>query len=162
VNQRPTIRLLVLDIDGVLTDGRVYLDERDGETKSLYYRDLDALAEARRAGLDLALLTGEDSAMVGILAGRLGIGHVKTGRKDKLTGLQEIAAETGIALSETAYVGDARRDLPALQAAAMGFCPGDAHPALLADPSCIRLTRHGGAGAVEEAIGHILAAAPAA
>ncbi len=149
------IRLLVLDIDGVLTDGRVYLDERGGETKSLHYRDLDALAEARRQGLQLALLTGESSPMVALLAEKLGITHVVAGQKDKLAGITGIASELGIALSQTAYMGDARRDIPALAAVGRAFCPADAHHAVLAAGFTI-VPRPGGGGAVEEAVAILL------
>jgi len=153
------IRLLVLDIDGVLTDGRVYVDEHGGETKSLFYRDLDALAEARRQGLALALLTGEDSPMVGCLAGRLGIAHVRPGQKDKLSGIREIAAHFGVPLEETAYMGDAPRDLPALKVVGRALCPADAHRDLLAAGFTV-VSKAGGAGAVEEAIAVLLAEHP--
>ena len=151
-----SIRLFVLDIDGVLTDGRVYLDERGNETKCLFYRDLDALAEARRQGLQLALLTGEHGVIVDLLASRLGITEVVTGQKDKLAGIMGLTAKLNVPLEEAAYIGDAVRDLPALQAVGLGLCPADAHRQLLA-AGIVVLPRGGGSGAVEEAVALILA-----
>jgi len=150
------VRLLVLDIDGVLTDGRVYIDEHGGETKCLFYRDLDALAELRRRGVKLALLTGEDAPIVAQLVRRLGIQHVKAGQKDKLAGIREVSAHFGIPLEEMAYMGDARRDIPALQVVGRAFCPADAHRDVLAGGFVV-VSKPGGAGAVEEAVGLLLA-----
>lgn len=150
------IRLFVLDIDGVLTDGRVYLDAQGAETKSLFYRDLDALAEARRQGLQLALLTGEHGPIVDLLASKVNITEVVTGQKDKLAGITALAAKLNVPLSETAYIGDAVRDLPALKAVGLGLCPADAHRSLL-DLGVKVMPRGGGSGAVEEAVALILA-----
>lgn len=150
------IRLLVMDIDGVLTDGRVYIDEQGGETKTLFYRDLDAMGEAQRNGLQLAFLTGERGPFVDQLARRMNISEVVAGQKDKLAGIQELSARLNLPLSEIAYVGDAVRDLPALEAVGLGLCPADAHRKLL-NAGLTVLPRAGGSGAVEEAVALILA-----
>src|SRR5581483_9264598 len=111
---RAVIRLLVLDVDGVLTNGEISLDETGAERKSLFLRDVDAVFAARREGLELALLSGEQTALVGVIARRLEIDTVVAGRKDKEEALRELAASRGVPLHEVCYVADAVRDAGAL------------------------------------------------
>ena len=94
--------------------------------------------------------------MVTLLAEKLGITHVVAGQKDKLAGITGLAAELGVALSATAYMGDARRDIPALAAVGRAFCPADAHRDVLAAGFTV-VSRAGGGGAVEEAVAILLA-----
>ncbi len=82
----PPIQAVVLDIDGVLTDGQVVLNETGGETKVLFLRDLDAITRPREEGLRLALVTDEDSALAEVVARRLGIETVLKGAKDRTSG----------------------------------------------------------------------------
>lgn len=149
------IRLLALDIDGVLTDGTVAFDERGTESKSLFFRDIDAVHAARRAGIELALVSGEATPIVALLAGRLGIDRVLSGRKDKDDALRELAAETQLTLDEICYVGDAPRDAAALTIAGLGLAPADASAGARAAADHV-LESNGGRGAVEEAVGILL------
>ena len=150
------IRLLALDIDGVLTDGSVLLDEDGRESKTLFYRDLDALTAARNAGIQVVLVSAEATPLANVIARRLGVEDAYTGAKDKLATLRAAAEAATVQLSETCYVADAPRDVAALEAAGLGLAPADAAPEAVAAADRV-LTRAGGRGAVAEAVGIILA-----
>jgi YrbI family 3-deoxy-D-manno-octulosonate 8-phosphate phosphatase len=150
------IRLLVLDVDGVLTNGEVLLDEEGRESKSLFFRDVDAVYAARRAGLLLGIVSGEATRMVDVVARRLEIDDVHSGRHDKADAVAEVAAAAGVPLEETCYVGDADRDAPALARVGLGLAPADASAAARAAADRV-LRAGGGRGAVEEAVALVLA-----
>ena len=122
------MKLILVDVDGVLTDGRVTLDIHANETKSICYRDLDAVGIGRRAGYDFAFVTGEDTEMVRVLAQRFGIELVYPGAKDKLAAMRQISNEFGIPLDRLLYIGDSDRDAPAFEAVGLGIAPRDASP----------------------------------
>lgn len=142
-------RVLVLDIDGVLTDGTV--GQGPGGSRRLHLRDLDAITRARQAGLRVAFLTGEDEKEVGWIVDRCGGGPVVYNAKDKVLGLKELAGEMSIALTEICYVGDARRDVEALQLAGLGFAPSDADAQAISAAARV-LGSPGGRGAVAEVV----------
>jgi D-sedoheptulose 7-phosphate isomerase len=148
------VQLLVLDIDGVITDGRVLLSATGEEVKAIDMRDVDALVAAGRNGLALALLTGEDTPWVDVLAAKIGVRMIVRGQKDKLAGLQAIAHDTGVALAHICYVGDAVRDAPALRAAGLGIAPANAVPEAKAAADVVT-TAPGGDGAVRELLAYL-------
>ena len=151
------IRLVVLDIDGVLTTGEVLLDEEGRESKSLFFHDIDAVYEARRRGVEIALLSGEATPMVDVIARRLEVTDVYGGRLDKDAALADIAFDLGVPLDEVCYVGDSGRDAAALRIAGLGLAPADAVPA--AHEAADRVLEHSaGRGAVREAIELVLQA----
>ena len=119
------MKLILIDVDGVLTDGRVTLDIHGNETKTVCYRDLDAIGAGRRGGYDFAFVTGEDTDMVNALARRFGIVRVYAGAKDKLAAMKQIAAELNVKVDELLYIGDSDRDAPALEAVGLGIAPRD-------------------------------------
>ena len=145
------IRLVVLDVDGVLTDGTALLLPSGDEPRRVHFHDLDAVAAARHQGLAFAVLSGEESLAVQRVAQRFEISEAKWGSKDKLAGLCELANGFGVAMEETCYIGDADRDAPALEAAGVGLAPSDATAAARAAADHV-LTSRGGHGVVEEAI----------
>jgi YrbI family 3-deoxy-D-manno-octulosonate 8-phosphate phosphatase len=149
------IRLLALDIDGVLTNGEVRFDEDGRESKALFFRDIDAVFAAKRAGLQVVLVTGEATPIVDVIARRLRIDVVYRGAKDKAAALEAIAAELAISLDEICFVGDGARDAPALALAGLGLAPADAGPEALAAADRI-LENAGGRGAVAEAVRIVL------
>jgi YrbI family 3-deoxy-D-manno-octulosonate 8-phosphate phosphatase len=151
------IRVVALDIDGVVTTGDVILDEAGRESKSLFFRDIDAVFAARREGLQIVLVTGEETPIVGAIASKLGIERVWAGRKDKHVVLVEMAAELGVELEEVCYVGDSLRDAPALELAGLGLAPADAAPEASAAADQV-LEAPGGRGAVDEALAIVLGA----
>ncbi|MDR0221835.1 MAG: HAD hydrolase family protein [Lachnospiraceae bacterium] len=120
------MKMILIDVDGVLTDGRVALDVHGNETKMISYRDLDAIGVGRRHGYDFAFVTGEDTPMVNALATRFKVERVYAGAKDKLAAMKAIAAEFGVSLGDLLYIGDSDRDAPALEAVGMGIVPRDA------------------------------------
>jgi D-sedoheptulose 7-phosphate isomerase len=150
-SNKDDIRCLVLDIDGVLTDGGECLGL--GSPKSLFLRDLDALAVARENGLVVSFLSGE--AEIEDVVERCGGGEALAGAKDKRAGLEELARMLDLEFSKMCYVGDADRDAPALELAGLGLAPFDAsQSALLAADRVLRAS--GGRGAVAEAVEIVL------
>ena len=150
---RNNIKALVLDIDGVLTDGTVAV--QGPPAKRIFLRDLDALTLARREGIEIAFLTGESEADAQPVVARCGSGIFIYDAKDKETGIKEIAGQLKLDLSEICYVGDARRDIPALQIVGLGLCPSDGDK-LAKEAADQVLYASGGRGAVAEAVDLIL------
>ena len=136
-----TIEVLALDIDGVVTDGKVSIGAHGEETKGIALRDLDALAQARREGLKLALVTGESNALQAAIAERLCADIVLSGAKDKQLALRTLAQELGVPLSAICFVGDADRDALAFPAVGLALCPADASPKARARPPRARIAR---------------------
>jgi YrbI family 3-deoxy-D-manno-octulosonate 8-phosphate phosphatase len=120
------MKLILTDVDGVLTDGRVTIDVGGNETKTICYRDLDAIGIGRRWGCDFAFVTGEDTEMVSVLARRFKIEKVYRGAKDKLAAMRVVAKELDADVSDLLYIGDSDRDVPALDAVGLGIVPRDA------------------------------------
>ena len=155
------IQVLVLDIDGVLTDGKVTLDDSGRELKTLSYRDIDAVFLAQRRGLQVVLVTGEAVPLVDTIARRLEISHVYRGAKDKCQALRSVCTELGVSLQQVCYVGDSQRDADALAMVGLGLAPSDAIRA--AKVAAHRVLQHqGGDGAVAEAVEIVLQALEAA
>lgn len=149
------IRVLALDIDGVLTDGKVELGRGGEESKGIAFRDLDAIAAARRAGVQIALVTGETGPMVDIIARRIDADRVLTGKKDKRAAMQELATTLATRPDQICFVGDADRDGRAFSSIGLGLAPADASPYARAEAHRV-LTSRGGAGAVAEAVEIVL------
>src|SRR4030095_8134273 len=145
------IKILALHIDGVLTEGKVTLDETGRESKTLAYRDIDAIFEAHRRNLKIVLITGEDSEWVGVIAEKLEIKHVYRGAKDKYQGLQRLCADLEVEFADVCYVGDSARDIEAIVRAGLGFAPVDASAG--ARSAADQVLEHGGGnGAVADAV----------
>lgn len=145
------IRVLALDIDGVLTDGTFLLSTTGDEQKRLSLRDLDAAVRARRAGLTVLLVTGESGPMVQAIAKRLQADCVLESAKEKLTVLRDWLAKTGLGFSEVCYLGDADRDAELLRAVGLGLAPADASE-MARRSARFTLRSRGGHAAVEEAL----------
>ena len=149
------IRVLALDVDGVLTDGRVTLDESGREQKSISYRDIDAVFFARRRGVRIVLITGEDTPWVDVAAKRLEVERVYRGAKDKRRALIALREELEVGREEVCYVGDSQRDAEAFSETGLALAPADASEAARAAAHHV-LRARGGAGAVEEAVDFVL------
>jgi len=149
------LAVLALDVDGVLTDGRVELTPSGEETKGIAFRDLDALARARGAGLRIALVTGEDSPLVDVIARRTGAEEVVRGAKDKLAAIHELAVRMQANPKQMCFVGDADRDAVAFDSVGLALAPADASARARAKAHRV-LSRPGGSGAVAEAVGLVL------
>jgi 3-deoxy-D-manno-octulosonate 8-phosphate phosphatase (KDO 8-P phosphatase) len=151
------IRLLVLDVDGVLTDGRLYLSAAGEELKVFHVRDGSGLVAVQRAGITVAIISGRDSAAVTRRAAELGIRYVQQGVADKGAALDQLLEELGVSAAETACVGDDTPDVPMLRRAGLAIGVADAHPALLAAAHWVTHS-NGGQGAVREACDLLLSA----
>jgi 3-deoxy-D-manno-octulosonate 8-phosphate phosphatase (KDO 8-P phosphatase) len=145
------IRLLVLDLDGVITDGTILLTSSGDEVRAVHFRDLDAVARIQQRGVDVAIVSGEDTAASRRVAGRFGIGEAVWGAKDKWRALQELTKRLAVPIHETCYIGDADRDAPALAAVGFGLAPADASAAARSAADHV-LDAPGGRGAVAEAV----------
>jgi len=145
------IKLLVLDLDGVITDGTVTISEDGKESKRFCFHDLDAVSSALNAGLKVAVITGEETAIVKIITDRFGINKVITGAKDKLKALKTLSIEYDISLENICYVGDSDRDAPAIFAAGLGIAPSNAS-SLAKSSANIVLQTPGGSRAVADVV----------
>jgi 3-deoxy-D-manno-octulosonate 8-phosphate phosphatase (KDO 8-P phosphatase) len=143
------IRLLVLDVDGVLTDGRLYYGPRGEALKCFHVRDGVGLKALRAAGIDIAVISGRRSAAVARRCRELGVAHLVQGARDKWSAFSRLIARLGLAPTECACVGDDLPDVPLLRAAGLSYAVADAHPAARA--AARHATRaKGGRGAVRE------------
>ncbi|HNX26419.1 MAG TPA: HAD family hydrolase [Phycisphaerae bacterium] len=149
------IKLLVVDIDGVLTDGKIIMTEAGDEIKNFNCKDGSGIKYFNRAGGKVAIITGRDSALVLRRAGELGIESVRQNCKSKLPAYEEVLREHGVSQNEVAVVGDDLPDLPMLLHCGFAACPADAveDVASRVDYVC---KLPGGAGCVREVIEMIL------
>ena len=155
------IRLLVLDVDGVLTDGRLYFGPRGETLKVFDVRDGYGLVALQRAGVAVAVISGRRSSAVSARCRELGVRHVHQGVADKLAVFERLRARLKLAGSACACVGDDLPDVPLMKAVALAFAVADAHPAARRAATVVT-RRGGGRGAVREVCDLLLAAAGAA
>lgn len=151
------IRYLILDVDGTMTDGGVYLDSAGTEMKKFSIRDGAGILLLLEAGVMPVILTGRESLCVTMRAGELGIRHVFQGVKNKKEFLERFLREKHISRQETAYLGDDLNDLAAMSLAAVSACPSDAAEGVRSRCSLV-LDARGGEGAVRELAEKILSA----
>jgi 3-deoxy-D-manno-octulosonate 8-phosphate phosphatase (KDO 8-P phosphatase) len=143
------VRLLVLDVDGVLTDGRLYITASGEETKVFHVRDGSGIVAVQRAGIQVAIISGRASAAVTRRAAELGIQHVRQGIGDKGAALEQLLHELQLAPALLACVGDDTPDLPMLERASLAIVVADAHASVRPAAHWIT-TAAGGHGAVRE------------
>lgn len=151
------LKLLILDVDGVLTDGTVYLDKEGKEFfKAFNVKDGYAIKTlAPKCGLKVAVITGRTSEIVLRRCEELGIHHLYQGQKDKMEAYSHLKNELGICDSEIAYMGDDYPDLPVLSLVGLPTAPCDASKFNLSKAIWIS-THKGGRGAVRELIEQIM------
>jgi len=143
------VQMLVLDVDGVLTDGRLYYGARGESLKVFHVRDGHGVKQVAAAGITVAIISGRKSAAVTRRARELGIRHVTQGVTDKLACLTRLSKARSLSLEQCACVGDDTPDAPMLQAAGVAIAVADAHPDALAVADLVT-SRAGGQGAVRE------------
>jgi 3-deoxy-D-manno-octulosonate 8-phosphate phosphatase (KDO 8-P phosphatase) len=143
------IRLVVLDVDGTLTDGRIYIGSRGEELKAFQVQDGLGIKLLRQAGIEVALITARKSALVSIRARELGLTHVVQACRDKRAALNLLCVKLDIPLAEVAYMGDDLPDLPALSMVGLATAPANAHP-WVAERVHWQSRAAGGEGAVRE------------
>jgi 3-deoxy-D-manno-octulosonate 8-phosphate phosphatase (KDO 8-P phosphatase) len=152
---QPKIRALFFDVDGVLTDGRVYLSDDGREFKVFDTKDGHGIKRAVQAGLQVAWISGRTSRATELRARELGVRYCYQGVADKLKVYRALCRRWNVTAAETAAMGDDDPDVPLLEAAGFSACPADAAtPARKA--ADVVLKRAGGDGAVREFVEHIL------
>lgn len=151
------IRLMVFDVDGVMTDGRLYFSDDGHEWKAFHTLDGQGVKLLQAAGIAVALITGRESGAVTARAKGLGIPHVYQGIRDKHRCLAELIEQLQGSWQETGYMGDDLIDLPPLRACGFSAAPANAHELVRAQADFICAAR-GGDGAVREVCDFILKA----
>jgi len=150
------IRLAVFDVDGVMTDGRLYRADDGQELKAFHSRDGLGLKALMNHGIEVAALTARQSRLVEARMRELGITRLLQGREDKAAGLRELCADIGVPPEQASYMGDDLVDWPAMRRAGLKLCPADAEVTLIRRADWT--TRLGGGrGAVREACELLLA-----
>jgi 3-deoxy-D-manno-octulosonate 8-phosphate phosphatase (KDO 8-P phosphatase) len=150
------IRLLILDVDGVLTDGRLYFGARGEAIKVFDVHDGYGIVQLQRAGLHVAVISARRSPMLAVRCRELGVRHLYQGVADKLGVFARLCARLKLTPAACACVGDDLPDLPLMRAAALSFAVADAHREVRRAADIVtRLP--GGRGAVREVCDHLLA-----
>lgn len=149
------IKLIAMDVDGVLTDGRIHLSAQGDEMKSFHVTDGLGINLARKAGIAVAFITGRSSPAVTKRARELSVDEVHQDVTDKARTLGELMRRLGLEKRECAYIGDDVNDLPAFAVAGLKIAVANAHPYVRKAADFVTETT-GGNGAVREVIDHIL------
>ena len=144
-----SIKLLLLDVDGVMTDGRLYFSENGIESKAFNVLDGHGIKMLQATGVEVGIITGRQSEMVKRRAGNLGIAILLQGREDKLTAVNEIISAKGLSLKEVAYIGDDLPDLSAIRQVGLGISVPNGYKLVQEQAQLITEAR-GGEGAVRE------------
>ncbi|HUP44803.1 MAG TPA: HAD family hydrolase, partial [Thermoanaerobaculia bacterium] len=149
------IKVIVSDVDGVWTDGRIIYSGEQRETKEFHVRDGLAVKLAQRAGITVVLLTSRRSAAVERRARELGITEVRQGVSNKLEETERIAMKLGVSFDQMLYIGDDLPDLGPMKRVAVSAAPADAAPEVL-EAATWKLASDGGRGAFRELVERLL------
>jgi len=144
------IAMLILDVDGVLTAGEIFMDNNGDEIKAFNVRDGHGIKMLQRTGIRIGILTGRSSKVVEKRARELGIEHVVQGSLRKADGIHILCQQAGIEPGDCAYMGDDVVDLPAMAQCRLTMAPADAHPGVLGRVDWVA-GYAGGRGAVRQA-----------
>lgn len=143
------IRLVICDIDGVFSDGRIYLGNSGEEFKAFHTRDGFGVKALLNANIPVAVITGRNSKIVESRMTALGVQHIYQGCEDKSTAFNELKTTYNIEDNEIAYIGDDMPDLPLIKKVGLGVAVKDAHPLVCHHANFITFNS-GGFGAVRE------------
>ena len=144
------IRLIIFDVDGVLTDGSLFIGDDGQEYKAFHSKDGHGMVMLQQTGVQIAIITGRTSEVVRIRMTSLGIEHVYQGKRDKLPAYEELKQATGLHDGQIAYVGDDVVDLPVMTRVGLAIAVQDAH-ALAKQHAHWVTPSGGGRGAAREA-----------
>lgn len=150
-----TIDAVVMDVDGVLTDGGFWWDAEGNEQKRFHFLDVMGVSIGKKAGLVFGLITGESTPFAELFAKKMGITELHAGCKDKAVALRLISERQSIPLQKICYIGDDINDLPAIELAGFSAAPANAHAKVLARVD-LSLKSAGGQGAVRELVDYLL------
>ena len=151
------IRLLALDVDGIMTDGKLFFSANGDELKGFNILDGLGLKQVMAAGITVAVITGRSSPLTQKRMSDLGIPHLMQGREDKKVALQELVDTLGVAANEIAYMGDDLPDLPAIRFAGLSITVPNGYW-LVREQADVCTSLPGGSGAVREACDLLLTA----
>ncbi|NRF27590.1 3-deoxy-manno-octulosonate-8-phosphatase KdsC [Vibrio coralliilyticus] len=151
------IKLLICDVDGVFSDGLVYMGNDGEELKTFHTRDGYGVKSLMNAGIEIAIITGRQSRIVENRMKALGISLIYQGQDDKVKAYQDICSKLNIAPEQTGYIGDDLIDWPVMEKVALKVCVADGHPLLVQRANYVTSIR-GGHGAVREVCDLILQA----
>ena len=151
------LKAIVLDVDGVLTDGSIWWGPNGEEWKRFSFADIMGVSLAMKSGMTVALVSGEDSPLVDRFASKMGIIDVEKNCKQKAQALQAIAQRRGLNMDEICFMGDDINDLAAMQLVGLAAAPASAVPAVLTKAAFVT-KKSGGNGAVRELVDAILVA----
>ena len=151
------IKLLLLDVDGVLTDGRLYYGNSGEEMKAFNIQDGLGIKLLQRGDIQVGIITGRVSSLLQRRADELSINPVVQGREDKLTALNELLQTMDVQMDEVAFMGDDLPDLAVIRRVGLGITPANGS-VTLAEQAHWQTSKHGGQGAVREAAELILEA----
>lgn len=157
IEKAKTIKLLAMDVDGVLTNGSLYFGNSGEEMKAFSILDGLGIKLLRDAGITPAIITGRCSELVKCRAGELKIELIYQGREDKLVALEELRADLGLEMKDIAYVGDDLPDLSAIRKAGLGITVANGHE-FVARHADWQTRAAGGSGAIREVCELILQA----
>ena len=149
--------MLILDVDGVLTDGKLYFDHAGNEMKAFNTRDGMGIKALQKVGIEIAVITGRKSEAVTKRMEQLGVKHVYQGREDKLDAFLDLLDKTGLDAHETCFAGDDWIDLPVLIRVGLAVSVADAEDRVKQQAHWIT-KRQGGDGAVREICNMLLTA----
>ncbi|MGR5178224.1 3-deoxy-manno-octulosonate-8-phosphatase KdsC [Vibrio parahaemolyticus] len=149
VEKAANIQLLICDVDGVFSDGLIYMGNQGEELKTFHTRDGYGIKALMSAGVQVAIITGRRSQIVENRMTALGISLIYQGQDDKVAAYQDICQKLAIPAEQTAYIGDDLIDWPVMEQVGLSVCVADGHP-LLAKKATHVTTIPGGRGAVRE------------
>jgi 3-deoxy-D-manno-octulosonate 8-phosphate phosphatase (KDO 8-P phosphatase) len=149
------VKAIALDVDGVLTDGGVWWGPDGGEWKRFSFADIMGVSLARKAGLLVTLISGEDSPLVDRFASKMNLADITKGCKDKASALSAFAERHCLSLDEICFMGDDVNDLGAMKSAGLSAAPANARPEAR-DKADVVTKAFGGHGAVRELVDLIL------
>ena len=147
--QLPFIKCLALDVDGVLTDGRLIIDNQGNESKQFHTQDGMGIKNIQRAGITVAIISARSSQAVSYRMKELGIHHIYQGQKNKITALEHLLLALNIKAHEVAYAGDDLPDIPVIKTVGLGIAVANAVPEVKHVANWLT-SQSGGQGAVRE------------
>jgi 3-deoxy-D-manno-octulosonate 8-phosphate phosphatase (KDO 8-P phosphatase) len=149
------VDVVFLDIDGILTDGSVYVDASGKETKRIHFDDIDAIFKLKRAGIKIGFITGEDNDFCQYVKNRFIADYFLQGCKDKLGAFKKLADENCLDKENICYAGDSERDMELMEYVGYSFAPGDVDPPIKNSAKTV-LKASRGRGVIKELASFVL------
>jgi len=134
---------VIFDVDGILTDGAVYVDSFGHETKRILFDDIDAIFALRRAGMKIGFITAENTGFCEYVRRRFEPDFFLSGCKDKLAAFKELSQKTGLEKDRVVYAGDSRKDIELLKYVGRSFAPSDVDSQIQSAATVVLRSRRG-------------------